>query len=316
MTTIVVHGGAGNWPADRHEDALRGLDAALDAALHAASREGDALAVAVAAVAALEDNPLFNAGTGSALNLHGRIEMDACVMRGDTLAIGAVCNLERVRNPIHVAQAVLEHTDHVLLGGDGALRLARALGFPDWNPETPDKRAGWERRLQDLDEGHDDWLPRMNALLAAHPELRRGTVGAVVRDDHGRLAAATSTGGVALKLPGRIGDTPMPGAGTWADAHAAISATGRGELVMRTLAARRVAERVAAGETADEAVCAVLAYLADTVGPDTGLIAIDAHGRVSARHDTPTMAWATATTGRPDLHQVAICAPRRDPATP
>lgn len=309
MTTIVLHGGAGNWPEDKHDDAIRGLNAALDAGLEAARGGGDALTVAVAAVASLEDNPLFNAGTGSALNLDARIEMDACVMCGDSLGIGAVCNLERTRNPIRVARAVMDHTDHVLLGGEGALRFARALGFPDWDPETPDKRAGWEKRRLQLDAGDDDWLPRMNALLTAHPELRRGTVGAVVRDDRARLAAATSTGGVALKLPGRVGDTPMPGAGTWADRHAAISATGRGELVMRTLAARRVAEHVATGKSADDAVREVLAFLASTVGTDTGLIAIDAHGNVGVRHDTPTMAWGMATADDPAQRRVAMHAP-------
>lgn len=294
MATIVLHGGAGNWPPEKHTAARAALERALDAGVAALARGGNAVDAVVAAVEDMEDEPLFNAGTGSSIGIDGRIEMDACVMRGDTLEVGGVCNLQRVRHPVAVARAVMEQTDHVLVGGEGALRLARALGFADWDPETPDKRAGWQDRVRTLDEGGDAWLPRMKALLERHPELRRGTVGAVARDHEGRLAAATSTGGVALKLPGRIGDTPLPGAGTWADAHAAISATGRGELVMRTLAARRVAERVASGSSADEAVCATLDELARTVGADTGLIAIDRNGNVSIRHDTPTMAWARA----------------------
>jgi len=238
-------------------------------------------------VVVLEDDPLFNAGTGSALNIDGVAEMDAGVMVGQGLCSGNVACLQRVKNPILVARKVMEETDHVLLAGEGALRFARAMGFADHDPITPQRLADWQKRRT---EG-----VRLPRILDHYPELAKGTVGAVARDAGGGLAAATSTGGLTLKLAGRVGDTPLPGAGNYATPYAAASATGRGELMMCFLATRAVCDRIAAGRSAQQAVDEVVAEMAASLGPDVGIIALDGAGGIGVAHATPHMPHAFAS---------------------
>ncbi len=272
---IVVHGGAGAWSSADREAALTGVAAAARTGADVLRGGGSALDAAAAAVVALEDDPLFNAGTGSVLNLDGEVEMDACIMAGADLACGAVAAIRRVRNPIRVARRVMEATPHVMLAGEGALRFARGEGFADWDPITPRARSAWQR-----------------SGAPGSP----GTVGAVALDCSGCLAAATSTGGVLRKLPGRVGDSPVPGAGTYATRAAACSATGRGELMLRVLAAKTLCDRVASGEEPQTAVERLLDEMQATVGADAGLILLSQDGRIGISHRTPAMphAWQTA----------------------
>lgn len=286
---IALHGGAGNWdPADVPR-ALSGLREALRAGLDILQREGPALDAVVASVALLEDNPAFNAGTGSVLNLEGEAEMDAAVMAGDTLGCGAVACIRRVKNPVLIARKVMEETGHVLLAGDGALRFARASGFSDHDPVTPERRRSWRELRAAALANQQNPCARLAPLPASG-----GTVGAVALDAEGRLAAATSTGGITLKLPGRVGDTAIPGAGNYADRHAAVSATGHGELMLRVLTAKAVCDRVAAGQSAQQALDAVLAEMRQTVGDAAGIVAVDSRGRVGIVHGTPFMPHAYA----------------------
>jgi beta-aspartyl-peptidase (threonine type) len=298
MHAIIVHGGAGDWP-NRSKDplALAGVSEAAEAGRAILAAGGTALDASVAAVVALEDNPIFNAGTGSCLNINGEIEMDAIVMDGVTMETGAVANLRRVRHPVQVARKVMEETDHCLLGGQGALAFARTMGFEDYDPQTPRARRIYEKRIKGMREGTYNWLPRLRKLLQRHPDLYRGTVGAVAVDDTGRTAAATSTGGVTLKLEGRIGDTPVPGAGNYATARGASSATGRGELMMRFLTTRVVCDLMDNGAPAPEACHRAMAHMATTVGADAGIICVDAQGRVGAAHGSSHMPHAWLTKG-------------------
>ena len=273
--SIVVHGGAGDWEAFVKAQVLDGLRSAVECAARILSGGAPALDAVAAAVVALEDNPLFNAGTGSVLNLDGKVEMDAAVMTGHDRACGAVAALQRVRNPILVARRVMQATPHVLLAGEGALRFARAQGFEDYDPVTPSARQQYEQRA------------------GRHPPGPPGTVGAVALDRAGRLAAATSTGGRFLKLPGRVGDSPIPGAGTYATAVAAASATGHGEWLLRRLATRSVCDLAAGGAPPQQAVERTLEELASVSCREAGLIAVARDGASGLAHGTPAMphAW-------------------------
>jgi beta-aspartyl-peptidase (threonine type) len=243
-------------------------------------------------VVILEDNPIFNAGTGAVLNFDGYCELDACVMESRAARAGAVAALQRVRNPILVARKVMEETDHVMLAGEGALRFARIMGFPDHDPVTAARKADWRDKRDRLDEVLGKHSLKMRRFLKEHPEYAGGTVGAVAVDGNGLLAAATSTGGVTMKLVGRVGDSPIPGAGNYASSYAAASATGTGEYVMRSLATRSVAEAVERGTPLAQAVGDVLDRLGRDYEADVGLIAVDAAGNPVARHRTRDMPHA------------------------
>jgi beta-aspartyl-peptidase (threonine type) len=271
---VAVHGGCGRWEAKNTGAALAGVRAAVAVARQVLADGGSALDAVCAAVVALEDDPLFNAGTGSVLNRDGAVEMDASVMTGESLRCGGVAAITRVKNPVLVAQRVMEATPHVLLAGAGATAFARAQGFADHDPVTRESL----RRF------------RLRAAVASP-----GTVGAVALDAHGHLAAATSTGGVSLKLPGRVGDSPIPGAGNYATARAAASATGNGELMMRTLAAKTVCDLVAAGRTAQGAAAAAVGALPAGPGESGGMIAVDARGRIGVAMRGGMMPHASCT---------------------
>ncbi len=272
---IAVHGGCGRWARDDAARALRGVRAAAQSARRLLEEGAGALDAVCAAVVRLEDDPLFNAGTGSALNSEGQAEMDASVMVGSDLRCGGVAALKRVRNPVLVARRVMEITPHVLLAGEGALAFARRCGFEDHDPGVG-RRAKGQRAA------------------------RGGTVGAIALDSNGVLAAATSTGGTAMKMPGRIGDSPIPGAGNYATPIAAASATGTGELMMRFLAAKGVCDRVACGARPEEAVRFVLEGLPVGEGQSAALIVLDASGCLGffARGGRLPHAWHCAGEAR------------------
>ena len=210
-------------------------------------------------------------------------------MEGANARAGAVAALRRVKNPILVARKVMDETDHVMLGGEGALRFARTMGFADHDPVTAQRREDWQDKKRRIAEVLGPQSLNVRRFLKDHPAYSGGTVGAVAVDASGGLAAATSTGGVTLKLVGRIGDTPIPGAGNYASEHVAASATGTGEYVMRILSTRAVAERVERGEPLEQAVRGVLDQMGRMFDADVGLIAVDREGNTVAQHRTRDM---------------------------
>jgi beta-aspartyl-peptidase (threonine type) len=279
MTAIVVHGGAGHVTSDRHDRLRAGVRAAAAAGHAILAAGGSALDAVVVAVRVLEDDPEFNAGTGSALTRDGTVETDASVMDGPSQRVGAVAAVPDLGNPVVLARAVLDAGEHVLLAGPAALAFAREVGIgpaPFGSLVTARARA----RLAD------------EHARRAPPEREGGTVGAVARDRAGRLASATSTGGIVYKRMGRVGDSPIPGAGTWADRFAAVSATGDGEAILRVAFSRGIAARVAAGMDLRGAAIEGLRELRAITGGSAGVIAIDAGAWVGVQL-SPTMpiAW-------------------------
>ncbi|MDQ3337484.1 MAG: isoaspartyl peptidase/L-asparaginase [Myxococcota bacterium] len=268
---ILCHGGAGLVTEDRHERLRAGVRAAA-AIGHRMIEEGaSALDAVVAAVRVLEDDPEFNAGTGSALTIDGNVETDASVMDGATQRVGAVAAVPDLGNAIALARAVMDAGAHVILAGAEAWRFAREVGIAP----APAGSLITERART-----------RLAALTGI---ASGGTVGCVARDRAGHFAAATSTGGTAGKRAGRVGDSPVPGAGTWADARCAISATGDGEAILRTALARTISMKMPGLEPA---VIGALHELARITRGSAGVIAIDRHVWI-ARQLAPTMpiAW-------------------------
>ena len=287
----MVHGGAGRFERDTlpppAERAMRaGLDAALDAGGGVLAAGGTALDAVEAAVRRLEDDPAFNAGRGAALTRDGGVELDAAIMDGARRAAGAVAGVARTRSPVGLARAVMEHSPHVFLAGAGADGFAAERGLEaadaDWFA-TPERR----RQLAELLSRDAD---------AFDLDMKYGTVGAVARDRAGHLAAATSTGGVTGKRPGRIGDTPVIGAGTYADDRAgAVSCTGAGEYFLRAGAAQAIATRMRLlGETPDAAAAAVLDDIG-ALGGTGGVIVLAPDGEATWRFSTAGMNRALAT---------------------
>lgn len=272
---LLVHGGAGDPAGGTIEDEAGHHEALRDALLagyELLAGGGAALDAAEASVRSLEDCALFNAGRGSVLTADGRVEMDAAVMDGATRQAGACAGITRVRNPVTLARAVMEKTPHVLLVGEGAERYAADAGLDFADPEwfvTERERA----RHADQGGGH-------------------GTVGAVALDSRGQLAAATSTGGVRGQLPGRVGDTPVIGAGTWADERVAVSCTGTGEQFIRAVVAHELAGgiRLAGLALGDAAAAAV----GDLHG---GLIALGSDGSAAMPFNTAVMYRGRAAAG-------------------
>jgi L-asparaginase / beta-aspartyl-peptidase len=262
MTPVIaVHGGAGVLRADkpgaRHRAVLK---QALDAGYEMLKKEQSSLDAVAATVVVLEDSPLFNAGRGSSFNTDGEIEMDGSIMDGATLRAGAVAAVRRIRNPVLAARAVMEKSRHVLLAGRGAEHFARRHGLR-FEPE--------------------EYFHTQKRLRALQKNLRNyhGTVGAVALDAHGNLAAATSTCGYTGKMPGRVGDSPLVGAGTYADNRAcAVSGTGLGEAFIRAAVAYDVCARMRYGGVSLAAAAAAALKAVAALGADGGLIAVDRRG--------------------------------------
>jgi len=276
LPVIAVHGGAGHWRTKKSlEGILKYIEESLTAGMES-MLEKNAVEGVLKAVMVLEDSGEFNAGLGSVPNIDGEIEMDAGIMDGSKGDAGAVAAVRYVKNPVLLAYYVLKNTNHVLIVGEGADRLAEQLGL--------EKMPIRERQRRDPVLSSRFW--------ARKEELTGDTVGAVGIDSECRLAAASSTGGLAGKLKGRVGDTPIPGAGFYADENVAVVATGIGEVITLGALSRRVAEAWQATKRIEIALRLVLNEVNVRYGENTvGLLGVDIYGNVHAEYNTEAMPW-------------------------
>jgi len=284
---LVVHGGAWQIPNELHQNSIRGCRDAAQVGWDILKNGGSALDAVEAAVRNLEDNPTFDAGRGSVLNAAGEVELDAIIMDGKTLDLGAVMAVKHVSNPITLARLVMTESNHTILVSEGAESFALNQGLspcPNWDLIVKREEERW--RSRDSDERPDE------GLFPQHPG---GTVGAVALDVEGHLAVATSTGGTFNKHPGRVGDSPLVGSGAYADDRTgAVSATGEGEDLMKVVISKLVCDSLAR-MSAQEAAEAAIDLLAERTGGQGGLIALDRNGDVGIAHCTQYLAHAYVT---------------------
>jgi beta-aspartyl-peptidase (threonine type) len=287
-TALVIHGGAGvasreSVPAQDAIAIRRDLELALDAGNAVLAVGGSALDAVTAAIVVLEDSPWFNAGKGSVYNASGGHELDASVMDGHTRRAGAVAAVTTVRNPVRLARAVMENSPHVMLAAQGA------EDFADTRPEIERVAPDWFGTARRLAQLHEAQAYERTDRAPAHGTYF-GTVGAVALDAHGHLAAGTSTGGMTNKRYGRVGDSPVIGAGTYADARCAVSGTGWGEFYLRAVVAHDICARVAyRGDSLAEAADEVVNGEVVRLGGDGGAICVDAQGNIAMPFNTPGM---------------------------
>ncbi len=293
--SLMVHGGAGTMAnIDSDKAAVRYLESlrvVLEHGRRILDSGGSALEAVEQCASLLEDDPLFNAGKGSVLNEDGRVEMDAAIMNGHGLEAGAVAGVCNIANPVQLARVVLAESEHVMLIGDGARRFAELHNFeivPDDYFITDERQAQWQeaRRLGRMGLDHDSAEQHEISM-----EEKFGTIGAVARDTHGNLAAATSTGGIVNKRFGRVGDSPVIGAGLYADnATCAISCTGYGEDFLRIALAKTVSDLIEfKGLDAGSAAKQGIEYMTQKLKGRGGFILIDKHGRCASDYSTRKM---------------------------
>lgn len=299
---IAVHGGAGTMSRDAPPARLKAYEDAMTRAL-AVGKDmladgATALDVCEAVIRSMEDNPMFNAGVGAVFNEQGEHELDASIMDGSTMQCGAVAGVRTIKNPISLARKVMTETRHVLLAGDGAEKFAESVGVElvdNKHFDTESRRRSLEKLLRERQ--------RTGSLVPKDRRYDYGTVGCVVLDRDGRLAAATSTGGMTAKKWGRVGDTPILGAGNYADNYAAISCTGTGEEFIRHAVARSVTARMAyGGQTLEQASSAVIHDVLKE--GDGGLIAVDRDGNIATPFNSTGMYRGMANSR--GLFEVAI----------
>ena len=303
MPSLIVHGGAWDIPDDAVEACKACCHRALASGWPILARGGFALDAIEAAIMVLEDDPVFDAGYGSHLNLDGHVECDAIVMNGATLRAGAAASLHRVKNPIQAARKILEHCPHMMLVGDGAERFAKEHGVHLCKPEELVSEAEYEAWMKCKVDEH---------AAEHHRGHEQGTVGAVALDSNGALFAATSTGGTCCKLPGRVGDSPLIGCGCYADSNAGgVSCTGYGEAIMKVVLAKTAVDflcRPAICVNPSDSADACLASSADLAAREAvhllgkrthgtgGLILLDCHGNPGFAFNTPRMAYGYIAT--------------------
>ncbi|HET9862911.1 MAG TPA: isoaspartyl peptidase/L-asparaginase [Steroidobacteraceae bacterium] len=292
--SLAIHGGAGviqrgDLSAAKEAGYRAGLAAALAAGQKILAAGGSSLDAVEATIRVLEDDPRFNAGRGAVFTAEGRNELDASIMDGATSKAGAVAGVTRTRNPISLARAVIEKSPHVMLARDGADQFSVEQGLAQVSPDYFRTEQRWQQLLE-WRRDHAAELDRTHS---------RGTVGAVAIDVHGHLAAGTSTGGMTGKRWGRIGDSPVIGAGTYAaDGRCAVSATGSGEYFIRASAARQLCDRIAwHGENVQAAAAATIGDIA-SIGGDGGIVAMDGAGRIAYAMNTSGMyrGWVTSSS--------------------
>ncbi len=294
---VVVHGGAWDIPPEEREAHRLGVLAAARRGLDVLSGGGSALDAVEAAVVVMEDDPALNAGTGSVLNREGAAVLDAGIMDGEYLRAGAVAAVTTAPNPVRVARRVLEASPHVMLAGSGAAAFAVEQGFPPVPPQAlvveRERRrlAAWEARRQ---------------VASSVTTVPADTVGAAALDRSGRLAAAASTGGTLGKLPGRVGDTPVVGAGFYADSRvAAVACTGWGEGILRMALARAAVVRIEGGKAPESVARGLLGRLRERTRGAAGMLIVTPDARVTAAWTTPRMARGWAFAGSRGLYGAA-----------
>jgi beta-aspartyl-peptidase (threonine type) len=296
---LIVHGGAGTWQPERSQPGVLGVKKAAVTGFDVLKNGGTAVDSVLEAVSSMEDDGVFNAGYGSSVNIDGQIEMEASIMDGNMLRAGAVGLLRDIKNPVRLAKIVMEDTDHVFVVGEGAEKLARIHKLPRRNPMT-ELRLRYYNEQKKILLGDKPELPKLAKLVKKHPGMfNLETVGAVALDRDGKVAAATSTGGFPLKLPGRIGDSPIIGCGTYADNEAgACSATGVGEVAMRLVLSKKVCDYMQDGKSAQNAVELAIRLVNRRIPfgyNHMGLAAVDLQGRFGVAHNSPNMCWAYLT---------------------
>ncbi len=281
---LIVHGGAWDIPSEFHDTHLAGIEQALNLGRTYLKEGRDAVDTVIRVVMTLEDNPTFDAGKGSFLNQNGEVEMDAMIMDGRDLSFGAVAAIQNVQNPVCVSDAVRRYSDHCFLAGNGASEFAQRHGFSFF--PTENLLVGRElERYQELKKKKKiktrDFFERMP----------HDTVGAVAMDERGNIAAATSTGGTPNKIPGRVGDSPVIGAGTYADNQSGgASSTGWGESIMKVLLAKTTCDLLLSGHKPQSAADSAIDFLAKRVNGLGGVICIDQSGASGYAYNTPYMA--------------------------
>jgi beta-aspartyl-peptidase (threonine type) len=291
---LLIHGGAWAMPDEAIAAHEAGIANALAAGYALLERGASAVDAVEAAVAVMEDDETFDAGRGSFLTQDGRVQMDALLMNGENLRTGGVACVERLRNPIHAARLVLDHSPHVYFVGTGAERFARQHGMAlcdNLDLVIPrEQERLYKAQAAEL-AGHSDTTFSGPLDLASHD-----TVGAVALDTHGNIAAGTSTGGTLNKAPGRVGDSSLIGCGCYADnLSAAVSLTGWGEPIMKLVLGKWAVDRVAAGASPQESAQAAIDYLFARLGGHGGIILLSPDGRIGLAHNTPRMAWGLRT---------------------
>uniref|UniRef100_A0A672SR69 Isoaspartyl peptidase/L-asparaginase n=1 Tax=Sinocyclocheilus grahami TaxID=75366 RepID=A0A672SR69_SINGR len=273
-TVIVVHGGAWAIPDMLAKASVAGVKNAAWAGDAVLKNGGSAIDAVEKAVRSLEDDPTFDAGHGAVLNINGEVELDSIIMDGETLATGAVASVRNIANPVSLARAVMEKTDHVMLTDRGASMFAERIGIP----VADDLVTEWKKNLSAnlyYSRGHD-------------------TVGAVALDSLGNVACATSTGGIRNKMVGRVGDSPIIGSGGYADNRSgAVSCTGHGESILKVTLARLILFQMEQGKSATAAAEASLQYMGERVKGCGGAIVVSSTGDWAASFTTPRMAWAS-----------------------
>ena len=291
---IIVHGGAGDWPEKLQPAGLKGVKEAATKGFQLLQRGGSALQAVERAVNNLEDNPLFNAGRGATLNLAGDVEADAGIMDGRSHLGAGVALLGHVKNPISLARIVLDETDHALLAGKNAERLAEIFKLPRATLKDPARLRQWKQATRNLGKPNLGLFPRnMKLIKREGRDFLGDTVGALAIDRKGNLAAGDSTGGVFLKLPGRIGDSPILGAGLFADnSTGAATATGLGEIAMRFVVSKTTCDAMTS-QSAQQAAERTVRHVTRVAGKGLGIIALDRKGRFGVAHNTRHLCWAS-----------------------
>ena len=287
-------------PDDMIDAHIRGINSALAAGWRVLESEGTALDAVEEAVVIMEDDETFDAGRGSFLNRDGRVQLDALIMDGATLRAGGVGCVEHLRNPVRAARKILSESPHVYFVGEGAEKFAAEHGIPLCSNEDLVIPRELER-LRAYQADANSHGKEMFEPDADDPTISHDTVGAVALDQHGNLAAATSTGGTLNKAPGRLGDSSLIGCGCYADnLSAAASTTGWGEPIMKLVLAKWTADRIAAGNMPEWSAQEAMNYLKQRVNGHGGIIVLSPGGHVGIAHNTPRMAWAYKTVKKQD----------------
>jgi len=284
--TIIVHGGAWKIPRNLKKPCLEGVERAAKLAMNCLLDDNSALDAVEAAVKCMENNPTFDAGVGSVLNAEGEIELDAAIMDGKTLNAGAVAAVRNIRNPISLARKVMENSNHVFLVGEGANKFAVIQGFEKFDGLVVKRELDRWKKL------HEKYRGTMKF------SEKNGTVGAVAIDAHGNIAAATSTGGIPFKLPGRVADSCLIGCGLYADNQVGgVSATGYGESIIKIVLSKIICELLGKGLTAQKAAEEGIERLERKTNGRGGVIVLDKEGNVGISYNTPKMARAYMQEG-------------------